>query len=167
MSIKPGVLQLAVGASLHMTTNYPLLLVGGYLCLLASCTDSATTREPVPPTAQDGGVGDADASEVRRCPLAFPAVVSVLEPSPGTRCEVGCSSISALQWDASRGCKKTVALCFDCGATCGGGERPGCFKNVEDGRVVSVQSWVMVDRPAWVSCDATLEQQITLGDSCP
>lgn len=130
-----------------------------------AAADTSSNSDTGASNAEDGGAGDA-LPDSPRCRFGPSGVESLPNASPGVRCDLGCSSLPALQWDSTRSCKQNVVLCFECGV-CGGGEQPGCFRNVDDGRLVSVQRWVMGNRPAWVECDGAENDMMNLGDPCP
>lgn len=85
-------------------------------------------------------------------------------PFPATSCEDGCMAIDAWQLDPARGCRFRVIL-----GCMGPGEQTtdnACFRNVEDGRIVTGSGSAIGSRPGWRRCELDESDPIARADFC-
>ena len=126
------------------------LLSSLLVATVLACTSSATSSGS-DPVAE----GDASASS----PAVDGASCSYFAPADATataaECAEGCTAVQGNVLDEEKGCAHQASFlgCLNCPEGCGGAMEGGCFRNVDDGRVVYVApAFMMVNRPGWAHC---------------
>ncbi|CAN5923727.1 hypothetical protein BH11MYX4_BH11MYX4_21060 [soil metagenome] len=113
-------------------------------------------------SASSPSAGDAGDAEAGSCSYFAPSGTLV---SPTTACTGACSGVRADVLDERNGCidRNTFLGCLDCPEGCGGGMEGGCFKNVDDGRIISpYPAFTLEDRVGWVHCTQAERDRLAL-----
>ncbi len=73
-------------------------------------------------------------------------------PFPASDCPTSCMRVDAMQVDEARGCRfETLLGCMPPGEQT---TDAACFRNVDDGRIVTASGSAMTGRPGWRRCGA-------------
>jgi hypothetical protein len=139
---------------------------------LSACRDddpvSSGAPGPLPHNAAESQIDRAAASGDAGSDAAAATAPSCPFPAPfntpmGASCPSDCTAVIGSEFDPALNCVRNVHVgCISCwGRRCGGAPEGYCYKNVHDGRLVEVGSYVMEGQTGWLPCTQSDSQKMS------